>query len=976
MRLGDLINVDEAWYDPRTWGKQARQDAAGSKIGAGYTAAVPKLDVQNAAASKIGAGYAAAAAPKPARQGGGAKPAATAPAAPAVDADLEQRKEVARLFGPDKSAPAAQTTAPLAASQVSAAKPPAATTPTAAPEADPTKDTYSAAADPSLQAGYKEIAAAPPPPDVEAMKTGIAAGSPAAQAAAPTQTAAAPAPAPAAEPAKTTAAPVIPGINASATTPVPAGAAKPTPVKTQTPAGQIMAEEITMKKLLNIFTEAPTRTAPADTGPSSGLAGDKSMNPDSMLAKSLPPNYYDPVRNRKDWKDEENFKMPKDPYTGKRGYDKDSPAGYGRYGKNTADLQKYINSLGYKDEKGNPLQLDARMGPKTGAAVDALRSKLDPNSAEYKTLRSFDAAAGFDKDARISGPMKKTKPADKTSDADPTKDPYNPSADTTLDPGRKETGKTSSNEPMSYPDTATFGGKAYSDNVPLSKSASMAQAYNDPLMIPQPDAKPTEVGTSSSGAAMPSDKVPDNVGPVVRTGTGGVLTTSDGTPVRSRSADEIEWQMKNPMQTYPGAEAVAKQKEQGEKNLQSIKNFLGFGDKTPAPTAGGSAKPTEKSPEVTMEESLSDILRLSGLQLNEKAASKQQQKFMGMVHAMQKGEKVKGASSELKKAATGMSKKAAHDFAATKHKGLPQKVNESVMLEAGSALEHIIDKFRHETKSFVNGNELDSDLYDALYDYYLSNGDMPYGVAKARTGDPFQWISSKFENELDIMGYQRMSSGPDNSLSELARLAGLHEGKIDECGDMGSDMSQPDSFNVSTNVSSDGTKSINVSAQGGKADELMQMLKMAGMRPHDDHNHEEPEIVLVSGDDMMEEPELEEERITQYSNTPEEEYETIASITHQGNDLNREKQQYSMDRGRDNPMAIDLEESLAEMLESIKVKEGGDPYAGIEAERPYKDPKTGKMITPPRGATMPPPDNEFPAGDKRNLTPPVAKGKK
>jgi hypothetical protein len=198
---------------------------------------------------------------------------------------------------------------------------------------------------------------------------------------------------------------------------------------------------------------------------------------------------------------------------------------------------------------------------------------------------------------------------------------------------------------------------------------------------------------------------------------------------------------------------------------------------------------------------------------------------------------------------------------------------------------------------------------------------------------------------------------------------------------MGSDMRQPDSFNVSTNVSSDGTKSINVSAQGSKADELMQMLKMAGMRPHDDHDHDEPEIVLVSGDDkMMEEPELEEERVTQYANTPEEEYETIAAITRQGDDLNREKQQYSMDRGRDNPMAIDLEESLAEMLESIKVTEGGDPYAGIEAERPYKDPKTGKMITPPRGATMPPPDNAFPAGDKRNLIPPASnpssKGKK
>jgi hypothetical protein len=58
----------------------------------------------------------------------------------------------------------------------------------------------------------------------------------------------------------------------------------------------------------------------------------------------------------------------------------------------------------------------------------------------------------------------------------------------------------------------------------------------------------------------------------------------------------------------------------------------------------------------------------------EKAVSKQQQKFMGMAHAMQKGEKVKGASKELKKVAKTMKPKDTEDFAKTKHKGLPDKV--------------------------------------------------------------------------------------------------------------------------------------------------------------------------------------------------------------------------------------------------------------------------------------------------------------
>jgi hypothetical protein len=58
-------------------------------------------------------------------------------------------------------------------------------------------------------------------------------------------------------------------------------------------------------------------------------------------------------------------------------------------------------------------------------------------------------------------------------------------------------------------------------------------------------------------------------------------------------------------------------------------------------------------------------------QVNEKAVSKKQQRFMGMVHAAQKGEKP--ASKEVAKVAKSMGKKDAKDFAATKHKGLPEK---------------------------------------------------------------------------------------------------------------------------------------------------------------------------------------------------------------------------------------------------------------------------------------------------------------
>ena len=64
---------------------------------------------------------------------------------------------------------------------------------------------------------------------------------------------------------------------------------------------------------------------------------------------------------------------------------------------------------------------------------------------------------------------------------------------------------------------------------------------------------------------------------------------------------------------------------------------------------------------------------IDGEQINEKALSKSQQRFMGMVYAYKKGE-MPNASDEVKKAAEGMSKKDAEKYASTKHAKLPEKV--------------------------------------------------------------------------------------------------------------------------------------------------------------------------------------------------------------------------------------------------------------------------------------------------------------
>ena len=54
------------------------------------------------------------------------------------------------------------------------------------------------------------------------------------------------------------------------------------------------------------------------------------------------------------------------------------------------------------------------------------------------------------------------------------------------------------------------------------------------------------------------------------------------------------------------------------------------------------------------------------------AVSKAQQRFMGMVHAVQKGD-MEAPSKEVEKAADSMTKKDAKDYASTSHKGLPNK---------------------------------------------------------------------------------------------------------------------------------------------------------------------------------------------------------------------------------------------------------------------------------------------------------------
>jgi hypothetical protein len=110
--------------------------------------------------------------------------------------------------------------------------------------------------------------------------------------------------------------------------------------------------------------------------------------------------------------------------------------------------------------------------------------------------------------------------------------------------------------------------------------------------------------------------------------------------------------------------------------------------KTAAPKTKTAAAPKRKR-----KSKLDDLLaslRNEEFQLDEKALSRAQQRFMGMVYSAKQGETP--ASPEVAKAAAGISKKEARKFAKTKHKGLPEVKEQMVDEPQSTSPDPTLDK--------------------------------------------------------------------------------------------------------------------------------------------------------------------------------------------------------------------------------------------------------------------------------------------
>jgi hypothetical protein len=310
------------------------------------------------------------------------------------------------------------------------------------------------------------------------------------------------------------------------------------------------------------------------------------------------------------------------------------------------------------------------------------------------------------------------------------------------------------------------------------------------------------------------------------------------------------------------------------------------------------------------------MAELDTLLLSEKAVSKQQQKFMGMVHAMHKGKKVKGASSELKKAASGMSKKDAKDFASTKHKGLPKKVSEGtnfaeMVRETDQTVEEMLTELHSELDEYKRTGHMGDKLRDALEIHRHTKRKL-MGEENKQRDDFFHNPSVPDDHQLPAPPEQ-----VDVELDELARLAGLSSPVQESACNMTAEGEMCPKHGMAECWSSGGMMEskpdfLDMDKDGDKKEPMKKAVK---------DKKELDEIRRIAGLLVVE---AEDDEDDGYANEPNEQYVDQETINDQGADLNRKKHQdpYTANKAA-NPVTEEvfaLEGKLAAMYNSIKVQ--------------------------------------------------------
>lgn len=290
-----------------------------------------------------------------------------------------------------------------------------------------------------------------------------------------------------------------------------------------------------------------------------------------------------------------------------------------------------------------------------------------------------------------------------------------------------------------------------------------------------------------------------------------------------------------------------------------------------------------------------------------------------------------------------------------KWKKEPMKLKESKMLN--ESLEDVLKRFPHEVKAFETGGDMDEDLYHALFDYYFTNGEMPYGIAKARSGDPKEWVCQELESELGLGESivdvnQSNIPSPTNDmpvsreLDEIAALAGLARPVAtavattvasnmladDDSG--ADDLSGLSDAELIRMANQDGIEDMIVTdGEGGlvNRDEIINQLDSSFMgtnaNPIEEEESEFFKNPLATNNITLEEEGVEEadprKRDIEYTNTPREKTAGVQAAIPSGTDQSRIKKQYRKEYPGDNHMAVKedtLWKSYQAMLNDVTTK--------------------------------------------------------
>ncbi len=133
-----------------------------------------------------------------------------------------------------------------------------------------------------------------------------------------------------------------------------------------------------------------------------------------------------------------------------------------------------------------------------------------------------------------------------------------------------------------------------------------------------------------------------------------------------------------------------------------------------------------------------------------------------------------GAVDVINKIAPGLA-----DHPSVKNALMRANENTNVFNSEYDEVLQILKSFPDEYQSAKqDGIEYGSELYDKLFDYFSTNGEMPYGTMKARDGMPDEWIQSRLEDlgllESEVNNLlNRSNRNRDLEIARLTQLAGL-----------------------------------------------------------------------------------------------------------------------------------------------------------------------------------------------------------